>query len=235
MPQLINPTAPTIKLAQSALSIGESLISMYVSPDRTYVWAIPHSGEVAFSSVDLGREDVEDSVSYLRAALNPDAETLGDIPEYDLAKAYSLYEKLLKPVEAGWKRAKSLLVVAHGPLGYLPLSLLPTEPASLDSEEEVLFKKYQNVPWLVRTHAVTMLPSVTSLLALRKLPAGNPTRKAFVGFADPWFNKKQAAEAKAAVKSDTPKTAKIAALVSRGFKDPRTSDTSTCGALNFRV
>ena len=212
--QLINPKPPTIKLAQSTLSIGESLISTYVGPDRTYVWAIPHSGEVAFSSVDLGREDVKDSVARVRAALNPDAETLGDIPEYDLAEAYSLYEKLLKPVEVGWKRAKSLLIVAHGPLGYLPLSLLPTEPASLDSEEEVLFKKYQNVPWLVRTHAVTMLPSVGSLLALRKLPPGNAARKAFVGFGDPWFNKKQAAEAK----SDTSKTAITAALEIRGFK-----------------
>ena len=212
--QLINPKPPTIKLAQSALSIGESLISTYVGPDRTYVWAIPHAGEVAFSSVDLGREGVEDSVAWVRAALNPDAETLGDIPEYDLAEAYSLYEKLLKPVEAGWKRAKSLLIVAHGPLGYLPLSLLPTEPASLDSEEEVLFKKYQNVPRLVRTHAVTMLPSVASLLALRKLPPGNATRKAFVGFGDPWFNEKQAAEAK----SDTSKTAITAALQIRGFK-----------------
>ena len=59
-----------------------------------------------------------------------------------------------------------------------------------------------------------MLPSVASLLALRKLPAGNVNRKAFVGFGDPWFSKKQAAEAK----SDTSKTVKTAALVSRGFK-----------------
>jgi hypothetical protein len=81
-------------------------------------------------------------------------------------------------------------------------------------EKDVLFKKYQDVPWLVRTHAVTMLPSVASLLALQKLPAGKATRKAFVGFGDPWFNKQQAAEAK----SDTAKTTKIAALVSRGFK-----------------
>jgi len=212
--ELINPKPPTIELAQSTLGAGEALIATYVGSDRTYVWAIPHAGEVAFSSVDLGREDIEDAVAFLRAALNPDAESLGDIPEYDLAEAYSLYEKLLKPVEAGWKGAKSLLVVAHGPLGYLPLSLLPTEPTSLATEEEALFVKYQKVPWLVRTHAVTMLPSVASLLALRKLPTGDATRKAFVGFGDPWFNKQQAAEAK----SDTSKTDKIAALVSRGFK-----------------
>ena len=78
----------------------------------------------------------------------------------------------------------------------------------------LLFDNYRDVPWLVQTHAVTMLPSVASLLALRKLPAGKATRKAFVGFGDPWFNKKQAV----AAKSDTAKTTKVAALVSRGFK-----------------
>ena len=212
--QLINPKPPTIKLAQSTLGHDEALITTYVGTDRTYVWAIRHEGEVEFSTVDVGREDIEDSVAFLRAALNPNAGTLGDIPEFDVVEAYSLYEKLLKPVEAGWKGAKNLLVVAHGPLGYLPLSLLPTQPTSLAIEKDVLFKKYQDVPWLVRTHAVTMLPSVASLLALRKLPAGKATRKAFVGFGDPWFNKQQAAEAK----SDTAKTTKIAALVSRGFK-----------------
>jgi len=212
--QLINPKPPTIKLAQSTLAHGESLIATYVGADKTYVWAIPHGGEVEFSTVDLGREDIEDTVALLRSALNPNAGTLGDIPEFDVAEAYSLYKNLLKPVEAGWKGAKNLLVVAHGPLGYLPLSLLPTQPTSLAIETDVLFENYQDVPWLVRTHAVTMLPSVASLLALRKLPAGKATRKAFVGFGDPWFNKQQAAEAK----SDTAKTTKIAALVSRGFK-----------------
>ncbi|HIL19452.1 MAG TPA: tetratricopeptide repeat protein, partial [Gammaproteobacteria bacterium] len=200
--ELINPKPPTIELVQSTLAHGEALIATYVGADRTYVWAIPHAGEVAFSSVNLGREDVEDSVAELRAALNPDAERLGDIPEFDLVEAYSLYEKLLKPVEAGWKRAKNLLVVAHGPLGYLPLSLLPTQPTSLAAEKGLLFDNYRDVPWLVRTHAVTMLPSVASLLALRRLPAGKATRRAFVGFGDPWFNKQQAAEAK----SDTAKT-----------------------------
>ena len=212
--QLINPKPPTINLVQSSLRIGESLISTYVALDRTYVWAIPHSGEVLFSSVALAREDVEDSVDWLRAALSPDADTLGDIPEYDVDQAYSLYEKLLTPVEGGWKGAKSLLVVAHGPLGYLPFSLLPTEAVSLDVEEEVLFEKYRNVPWLVRTHAVTMLPSVASLLALRKLPAGNSTRRAFAGFGDPWFNQSQAIEAT----SNTIKTAITTALENRSYK-----------------
>ena len=212
--ELINPKPPTIKMVQSTLTHGEALIATYVGADRTYVWAISHAGEVAFSSVNLGREDVEDSVAELRAALNPDAERLGDIPEFDLVEAYGLYEKLLKPVEAGWKGAKNLLVVAHGPLGYLPLSLLPTQPTSLAAEKGLLFDNYRDVPWLVRIHAVTMLPSVASLLALRRLPAGKAARKAFVGFGDPWFNKKQAAK----VKSDTAKTTKVAALVSRGFK-----------------
>lgn len=215
--QLINPKPPRIKQAQSTLAYDEALVSTYVGQDRTYVWAIPHTGEVAFSSINIGLEDIEDSVSSLRAALNPSAGTLGDIPEFDVAEAYSLYEKLLKPVEAGWKRAKSLLVVGHGPLGYLPLSLLPTESISLVAETGPLFSEYRDVPWLVRSHAVTMLPSVASLLALRELPAGKPERKAFIGFGDPWFNNKQAVEAR----SVAFKTTKVGALVSRGLKTSR--------------
>ena len=53
---------------------------------------------------------------------------ISDIPPFDLNLAYDLYSLLLKPVEAGWKPAKSLIVVTNGALGLLPLSLLPTAP-----------------------------------------------------------------------------------------------------------
>lgn len=73
-------------------------------------------------------------MAQLRRALEPTVATLGDIPEFDVATAYALHEKLLGPVKSGWWNAKSLLVVAHGPLGYLPLSVLPTKPVRLAAE-----------------------------------------------------------------------------------------------------
>ena len=210
--ELIHPKPATIAGARAVLQPGEALISTYVGAVKTYVWAVPKSGAIAFAAVDLGREDLSDPVGLLRGALDPQAQTLGDIPEFDLAEAHGIYQALLAPVESGWKDAKSLLVVAHGPLGYLPLSVLTTKKTKLGAETEPLFSNYQKVPWLARSHAVTMLPSVASLKTLRGLPPGKARRKAFAGFGDPWFNEEQAAEAQ------KPQAKEVAALASRGLK-----------------
>ncbi|MEE8501503.1 MAG: CHAT domain-containing tetratricopeptide repeat protein [Kiloniellales bacterium] len=209
---LIDPKPATIAEVRKTLRSGEALLSTYSTAERTYVWAVPKTGAVAFAAVDMDREELAETVELLRAALEPDATTLGDIPDFDLAVAHALYQKLLAPVQAGWKEARSLLVVAHGPLGYLPLSVLPTQKVALGPEKEPLFSRYRDVPWLARSHAVTMLPSAASLRTLRNLPAGDAKRKAFVGFGDPWFSVAQAAEAA------RPKKVEVAALTSRGLR-----------------
>ena len=207
---LINPKPVTLEGARGALRDGESLISIYVGSERTFVWAVPKRGAVKFAPVELGREQLTERVALLRGALDSNAEVLGDVPEFDVAVAYGLFEKLLKPVQAGWESANSLLVVAHGPLGYLPLSLLPTKKMVLGPETETLFTRYRDVPWLARTHAVTMLPSVASLKSLRDLPPGDTGRAAFAGFGDPWFSSEQAESA--------PPPRQAAELASRGIK-----------------
>ena len=212
--ELINPKPVTIEGARGALRAGESLISIYVGGERTYIWAVSNRGAVKFATVELGREQLSEQVALLRGALDSNAEVLGDIPEFDVALAYGLFENLLEPVKAGWKNANSLLVVAHGPLGYLPLPVLPTEKVAFGPESESLFARYRGVPWLARTHAVTMLPSVASLKTLRGLPPGDDARLAFAGFGDPWFSHEQAAMA--ALPKAQPQ--QEAALASRGIK-----------------
>ncbi len=196
--QLINPKPANIADVQSNLRPGETLIALYVIDDRTYIWAVPRSGKVAFAVVPLGSKELQQRVNTLRQALDPQAATLGDIPTFDVKTAYELYVALLKPVEGGWKGAKHLLMVTHGPLGQLPLAVLPTAPVRLGKDKAPLFRQYKEVPWLARTHTITVLPSVSSLVTLRRLPAGDPTRRAYAGFGDPWFNQAQATEAKAA-------------------------------------
>ena len=51
------------------------------------------------------------------------------------------------------------------------------------------------MPWLARTHAVTMVPSVSALQTLRKLPPGKPSRQDLIAFGDPYFSKEQADDA----------------------------------------
>ena len=54
-------------------------------------------------------------------------------------------------------------------------------------DNEQLFSGYRRIPWLVRTHAVTVLPSVSTLMTLRSLPKARTTRLPFIGFGDPFF------------------------------------------------
>src|SRR5262249_49324752 len=117
--ELINPKPITVDRAREVLRPGEALIATLVTEDRTFVWTVPESGPRAFTAAPLGAGELDRSVSSLRKTLEPRATTLGDIPEFDVARAYRLYRALLEPVRSGWQEARSLLVVAHGPLGQL--------------------------------------------------------------------------------------------------------------------
>ena len=189
--QLINPKPPTVAETRKQLRAGEALVATYVGERRSFVWALPRKGAVAFAAVPLGRDDIGFDVAYLRGALDAKAATLGAIPDFDVEVAHDLFQALLEPVKDGWLDARSLLIVAHGPLGQLPFALLPTEPAKLPRKEDLLFDGYRAVPWLVRSHAVTVLPSVASLVTLRATPRGDAARRAFAGFGDPWFSTAQ--------------------------------------------
>jgi CHAT domain-containing protein len=83
-------------------------------------------------------------------------------------------------------------------LGLLPLSLLPTAAAEIKADDDPLFESYKSVPWMARTHAVTMVPSVSALQVLRKLPPGKASRQDLIAFGDPYFSKEQSDEAIAA-------------------------------------
>jgi CHAT domain-containing protein len=47
---------------------------------------------------------------------------------------------------------------------------------------------YRDAAWLVKRHAVTVLPSVASLQALRSLPRTDQATKPMIGFGDPIFS-----------------------------------------------
>ena len=191
---LIDPKPPTIDGIKAALRPGEALLSFYFGIDKSFVWALRKGEPVAFSAIALSAAEVEKKIIKLREALEPSATTIAEIPAFDLALSHELYTQLLKPVEAGWKPAKSLIVVTNGAMGLLPLGLLTTAPATLKTDG-AMFAGYRDVPWLARTHAVTMVPSAAALRTLRNLPPGSDQRERMIGFGDPLFSTAQAAEA----------------------------------------
>jgi CHAT domain-containing protein len=192
--ELIDPQPPSVEQIKEALMPGESMLSFYFGRDKSFVWAVPKEGTVVFAAVNATAGEIQSKVNKLRESLEPQAALIADIPPFDLALAYDIYSLLLKPVEAGWRNSKSLIVVTNGALGLLPLSLLPTAPATVTSEDDPLFSGYRTVPWLVRTHAVSMIPSSAALRTLRNLPPGKPDRTELIAFGDPVFSVEQKEE-----------------------------------------
>ena len=119
-----------------------------------------------------------------------------DPPPFNLAIAYELYQALLEPF-ADEIKGKKLLIVPSGPLSSLPLQVLiiqePAAPYASSPED------YRNAAWLIKDHAITVLPSVTSLGSLRSPAKANQAeaqsvrdatqtpdvRQPFIGFGDP--------------------------------------------------
>ncbi|MBF0563448.1 MAG: tetratricopeptide repeat protein, partial [Alphaproteobacteria bacterium] len=128
---LRNPPPVAITQAQAALREGEALVAILVGTERSFVWAVPHSGAPAFASVPMGRDAVARMVARLRVPMESTASDLGSLPAYDLNEAYHAYQTFLAPVVAGWKGARSLMVVSDKSLGRLPFSMLLTDAAFL--------------------------------------------------------------------------------------------------------
>lgn len=211
---LVNPPAPGFADLQNVLTNDEVLLSFYFGRFDSFVWILGKNGPVQFRRINTTLGNLNSKVSKLREALEPSAAMISDIPAYDLKLAYDLYATLLKPSEASWNPAKNLIVATNGALGLLPLSLLPTAPSEINVEDDPLFSSYRKVPWLARTHAVTMVPSITALLTLRRLPPGTASRQALIGFGDPLFSKDQAEQPE---ENETPVQTVDASNVTRGM------------------
>jgi CHAT domain-containing protein len=203
---LINPPPPNALDVQKYLADDEAILSFYFGRFDSFVWVVRKGNPVQFARIKMSIGDLNAKVTKLREALEPKAAMISDIPPFDVKLASDLYNDLLKPVEDGWKPAKNLIVVTNGALGLLPLSLLPTAPAEITTDDDPLFSSYRKVPWLARTHAVTMVPSVSALETLRKLPPGKATRQDLIAFGDPLFSKEQADEAAAEAAKGADKT-----------------------------
>ena len=223
--ELVEPKPASIERTQKALKPDEVLVSWYFGDNVGYVWAITKDKPAQFAQLSIGRSQMAKEVAQLRKALDPGVATIDEIPPFDVALANQLYQQVLAPVQSTFIGKKVMLTVPHAELGQLPLSLLVTKPTAQPAKGGATpFIGYKTVPWLTREIAVAQVPSVTALTALRSLPAGNPNRKNFIGFGDPYFSSEQERSAQ--------KQTKATQLATRGIplslrSAPKTSGVSS--------
>jgi hypothetical protein len=140
-----------------------------------------------------------------RAALVEDQDYLDAIKVkremFDLGFANELYTALIGPVEMLVKDKRRLLVVPFGPLTALPFHLLVTEkpPVGTSTIDSTVTAEdmapYRDAAWLTKRQAVSVMPSVASLKALRLFGRKEAGAKPMIGFGDPIFNAVAAATA----------------------------------------
>jgi CHAT domain-containing protein len=194
--ELVNPKPANLERAQRLLKPEEVLVSWYFAEKESYVWAITKQGAPLFQRIRMGREEMAQAVAHLRKALDPGVATIDEIPAFDVAASHRLYQSILAPVQSALADKKVMLAVPHAELGQLPLAVMVTAPTAAPTKAQGGdFLEYRKTPWLIQQLAITQLPSVTALAALRNLPAPAANRREFIGFGDPFFSTVQAKQA----------------------------------------
>ncbi len=183
---------------KAQLGPREALVFYLSTKKNTFVWLVTKT-KVKWLALGISRRGFARRVSHLRKGLDiyagidrsfiPEKANSNndDIRPYDLNAAHKLYTKLLGGVEDLTSAQDHLVIVADGPLTAFPFhALVKTAPdANIPIQD-----RYQKADWLVRHFATTILPSVSSLKALRDIAGKNtPATKTMIGFGDPVFNR----------------------------------------------
>jgi CHAT domain-containing protein/Tfp pilus assembly protein PilF len=194
--ELSRPRPLTIEALQRLLAPDEVLIQYVVNPFAVYAWAItPEAAH--WVRMPVTRRELRELVHALRCGLDV-AEWIGEqkpLACFNLTgrfaedgslpfatdKAFELYRKLLEPLRDVIADRK-LLIVPSDALNRLPMHVLLTEPVGDDSLESL-----KDAPWLVRRHAITVLPSVSSLAILRRPGAATSEAGTGPGERHPYF------------------------------------------------
>ena len=207
---LSRPEPLSVEEVQAQLRPDEALVLfldtddslMPQMPGETFIWVV-NKTNVRWVRAELGTLELTGRVALLRCGFDATAWygkgpsrcagmlglSLDKAPKeneplpFDAARAHKLYVLLFGEVRdliAG----KHLLVVPSGALTTLPFQVLVTKPPAS--------KDLKSARWLIRDHAITVLPSVGSLSALRRTGKPSTAPKPIIGFANPLLDGNQA-------------------------------------------
>lgn len=160
--ELVRPGALPVELVQPLLRDGESLLLYVLNAEDAHLWVVSRN-RAAYRALPTDAGTVARSVGLIRESLEPDAN--GGIRAFPAAHAHALYRMLIAPAAGLLPKDESLLVVADGALQGLPFGLMLMEdPGTGRFGDDAELKR---AAWLTRRHAVSVLPGVSSLRALR--------------------------------------------------------------------
>jgi CHAT domain-containing protein len=102
-----------------------------------------------------------------------------NVSTFDADAAYRLYQSIMAPIVKKFEGKSEILIFPDGPLTSIPLGMLITSAPST--------KSFKNQDWLIRAHAITILPSIYALKTMRSASKKVVAPKQMIAFADPVF------------------------------------------------
>jgi len=219
--ELVSPAPISIEEIQALLGDDEALVLFLDTeelgsvPEESFIWVVTKSASRWVRSA-MGTPTLGQEVQALRCGLDqtawqgPRCEQLTGQPytdadrdagkplPFDHARAHRLYQALFGQVEDLIK-GKHLLIVPAGPLTQLPFQVLVTAPPAANGDDK-------SAGWLIRNHAITVLPAASSLKALRRLARPSIAAKPMIGFGNPLLDGPDGAYAELARRARDNKT-----------------------------
>jgi tetratricopeptide (TPR) repeat protein len=177
--ELINPKPVSFEAARGLLAGDEALLVYLSTTAETWLWVVRRDA-IAFYRLGIGAEALANEVTGLRTRLDPRRNPT--LQPYPATRGYRLYEKILAPAVPLLAGVHHLLIVPDGALSSLPPAVLVTKPPKQDPES---FEAHRDIAWLARDYAITVLPAVSSLRALRRLPDPGTGSAPFLGIGNP--------------------------------------------------
>lgn len=185
------PRPLSVRETQALLRDGEALLLILSGQNAGFAWAVSRE-KVAWTRFPLGRAALADKVARLRADLDPSAAARSGAalkrrsehfgPGFDFATSYEIYNNIISPLKDVLDNSDQLIIAADGPLTSLPFGLLLATPLR---ETEDMTRDLARADWLIRHHAISVLPAVTNLKSLRGDAGARRPLVRFLGLGDP--------------------------------------------------
>ncbi|MBR0932513.1 CHAT domain-containing tetratricopeptide repeat protein [Bradyrhizobium jicamae] len=176
--ELSSPVPLSLSQVQALLKPDEAELLFLAMSDRSFVFAVTRE-HVGMRAIALRADGLADRVAGLRRGL---FNGVAEVAPFDLDASHELYAALFSPISDIIAAKPKLLIVPTGALTSLPFQVLVTrtpDPATGQSD------RYRSAAWLIRDKAIDVLPSVSSLRALRVYARASRASKPFIGFGDP--------------------------------------------------
>ncbi len=186
--QLVAPDPVSIEQVRDLLAPDEALLYYFCGIDGVYLWSMTDTA-TEWRRVEPSLATIRRAIEKLRSAL--DVQTIAsrgtNAQLFDLGQAHELYRWLIGPAARLINNKKHVMVVPCGPMTSLPLQTLVKSPPPVARPSLRDIAKFRDADWLINHHALSVMPALSSLKAIRATAGRPDSREPLVGFGNPVF------------------------------------------------